>query len=62
MWNAETMGYKIFCPVCGKQMMLCDECIHADDRLNENCSGCDWREDEEGNPMCFRCKQEDADG
>ena len=25
-WNTDTMGYKAFCPVCGKRLMLCDEC------------------------------------
>ena len=26
-WNTDVMGYKAFCPVCGKQLMLCDKCI-----------------------------------
>lgn len=59
VWDVETMGYKAYCPVCGKQMMLCDECIHSEDGLNENSSGCDWHEDEEGNSVCFRCKRKD---
>lgn len=25
-WNTDTLGYKAFCPVCGKRLMLCDEC------------------------------------
>jgi len=25
-WNTDTMGFKAFCPVCGKRLMLCDEC------------------------------------
>ena len=32
-WNVEDRGYKAFCPVCGKLLMLCDECQHADDAL-----------------------------
>lgn len=32
-WNVEDRGYKAFCPVCGKRLMLCDECQHADDAL-----------------------------
>lgn len=28
-WNVESMGYKAFCPVCGKRLMLCDMCQHS---------------------------------
>ena len=28
-WDVETFGYKAFCPVCGKRLMLCDECRHS---------------------------------
>ena len=56
VWDVSEKGYKSFCPSCGKTMMLCDECIHAEDRLNENANHCDWREDENGNEHCFRCR------
>lgn len=36
-WNTDTMGYKAFCPVCGKRLMLCDECRHT-----EGTPGCDY--------------------
>ena len=28
-WNTDTQGFKAFCPVCGKRLMLCDECLHT---------------------------------
>ena len=30
-WNTDTQGFKAFCPVCGKRLMLCDECLHTQD-------------------------------
>ena len=30
-WSIEALGYKAVCPVCGKRLMLCDECLHAED-------------------------------
>lgn len=30
-WDFEKYGLNAFCPVCGSQMMLCDECIHRDE-------------------------------
>ena len=36
-WNTDKFGYKAFCPVCGKRLMLCDECRHMD-----GISGCDY--------------------
>lgn len=36
-WNTDEMGFKAFCPVCGGRLMLCDECLHA-----ENSLGCDY--------------------
>lgn len=29
-WNVLVQGYKAFCPVCGKPLMLCDECQHRE--------------------------------
>ncbi len=28
-WDTDRRGYKAFCPVCGKRLMLCDECRHS---------------------------------
>lgn len=36
-WDVETEGYVAYCPHCGSKMMLCDECLHADDAKE-----CDW--------------------
>ena len=27
-WDTDARGFKAFCPVCGKRLMLCDECRH----------------------------------
>lgn len=36
-WDVEKEGYVAYCPHCGSKMMLCDECLHADDAKE-----CDW--------------------
>ena len=49
-WDAQRDGYVARCQECGKLIMLCDECLHADD----NAGGmCDWRE-LNGEGICFR--------
>lgn len=30
MWDIEEQGYETVCPICGKRLMLCDECMHND--------------------------------
>ena len=37
MWSVEEHGYEIYCPVCGKKIMLCSMCEHTND--------CDWTEE-----------------
>lgn len=37
MWSVEQHGYEIYCPVCGKKIMLCSMCGHHND--------CDWTEE-----------------
>lgn len=39
-WNVETDGYKAFCPVCGKRLMLCDECMHRTGEFVDDCDYC----------------------
>lgn len=41
-WDVAERGYKAFCPVCGKRLMLCDECLHSgpDGELVDNCDYC----------------------
>ena len=53
MWDTEVSGFVAVCKHCGKEIMLCDECIHARDGLNENACGCDWHKTECGGE-CFR--------
>ena len=31
IWDVAQQGYKAFCPVCGKRIMLCDMCLHPED-------------------------------
>ncbi len=38
-WDCKTQGYIATCWQCGKQIMLCDECLHADDNPYQYC---DW--------------------
>lgn len=47
--DAIEQNYQIYCPYCGKKIMLCDACMHADDNL---CQKCDWY-----NEHCFREKK-----
>ncbi len=37
IWDVRTMGYRAFCPVCGKPFMLCNECLHPDGEFNGCC-------------------------
>ena len=46
-WNPENQGYEIFCPNCGRKILLCDACIHAEDG---GITVCDWTE----KTGCFR--------
>lgn len=53
-WDVDHDGYRVFCPNCGEELMLCDACQHADD----NPSGyCDFKTDFEGIPTCFRRRE-----
>ena len=50
-WDVATQGYVATCHECGKEIFLCDECLHAED----NPGGyCDWREAKDGSGICFR--------
>lgn len=50
MWDVNVKGYVAICQYCGKEIFLCDECMHAED--NEGMS-CDWCETKCGG-KCFR--------
>ena len=54
-WNIEAMGYTAKCQCCGEKLMLCDECMHADDNEGMHC---DWRDNGCGG-ICFRDKQKE---
>ncbi|MCI8351949.1 MAG: hypothetical protein HFJ86_12445 [Oscillospiraceae bacterium] len=62
-WDTDTQGFKAFCPVCGKRLMLCDECIHAEDNSGGRCDfdsekdGC-WRNPPENPPLDSTGKSE----
>ena len=48
------VGYKMVCNGCGAEIMLCDECMHADDNP---CGKCNWHEEIRGGKkvgVCFR--------
>lgn len=58
MWDVNVEGYVAICNYCNKEILLCDECIHAEDELNSNCMRCDWRETKCGG-KCFRGETRD---
>lgn len=43
-WDFEQYGLNAFCPVCGTQMLLCDECMHRDE-FSSNCAKCNYSKD-----------------
>ena len=53
LWNVNEQGFVAECKHCNEEILLCDECIHHEDGLNENCCRCDWYETEIGG-KCFR--------
>lgn len=55
MWDVSVKGYIAVCEHCGKEIFLCDECMHAED--NEGMS-CDWCKTDCGG-KCFRGKTRD---
>lgn len=50
LWNSEKDGFEFTCKHCGEKIMLCSECLRAEDNKEEKCDWCQ----EDG---CFR-KQE----
>jgi len=51
-WDVKTMGYKAYCPVCGKTLMLCDACMHSGED-GAYTGYCDW---ERKTQSCFRLR------
>ncbi|MFR5840686.1 MAG: hypothetical protein ACLUFC_08980 [Anaerobutyricum hallii] len=50
-WDTSSNGYEIYCPRCGKKMLLCDACLHAEDNKGHKC---DWSKGKE----CWRMKND----
>ena len=50
-WDVKTEGYEAFCLHCGQPMLICSECMTAEDNELQKC---DWSDGK-----CFRCKQEE---
>lgn len=53
MWDVNAKGFVAVCKHCGKEILLCDECIHHEDGLNANGMGCNWCKTKCGG-KCFR--------
>ena len=49
MWDVDVKGFVAICNHCGKEIMLCDECMHRDD--NEDMC-CDWCKTKCGGKCC----------
>lgn len=49
-WDVPEKGYIAICKGCGRQIFLCDECLHADDNRGMRC---DWRSSL-SSQQCFR--------
>lgn len=49
VWDVEVDGYGVYCPHCGKKMMLCSMC--------DNHDKCDWKSDFNGNSTCMMMKK-----
>ena len=43
MWDTEKLGFVAVCKSCGKEIFLCDECIHVDIENGVE-HDCDWCE------------------
>lgn len=43
-WDFERFGLNTFCPVCGTNMLLCDECMHREE-FESNCANCPYTKD-----------------
>lgn len=48
-WDVETEGYEAFCPHCGQPMLICSECMRAEDNKTNKCDWCKGR--------CFRVSE-----
>lgn len=62
-WDVEKQGYIAVCQQCGREIFLCDECLHAEDNEGQRCN---WREVQEPDSnvsgRCFRGETKKACG
>jgi len=58
-WDTSVNGWIGICAECGKEIMLCDECLHAEDNKEQSCDWCEAFNTKTGKmeSMCFRKKQ-----
>ena len=47
-WDVDKDGFKVFCPNCGEQLMLCSACKDREDL-------CDWNDEAQA---CHRCREQ----
>ena len=50
MHNVNINGYVVHCKHCGEEILLCDECLNAEDNLGQHCN---WNKTNCGG-KCFR--------
>jgi len=51
-WDTDDLGFAAFCPVCGRRLMLCDECRHT-----ASASSCDYSSETD---RCYKNSPKDA--
>lgn len=57
-WDVNKEGFEAKCEHCGEEIMLCDECTHAEDNPHRVC---DWRQYVGGDSTCWRKTQHQAE-
>lgn len=61
-WDTDTMGFKAFCPVCGKRLMLCDACRHAESigpcDYDSQTDICRWNKDSKYPELSMYCSKD----
>lgn len=53
-WDVEKHGFVAVCKECGKEIMLCDECIHTDGNKAQQCDWYKAKGDDGEEGYCFR--------
>ena len=58
-WDVDTDGFEIFCPNCGKPMVLCSACHDREDE--EDGCYCMWDDDQQSCPRMKNYKKRDEE-